>query len=1104
MSVNWQRNDYFAMLLRPDKTAHTALEMLVDDLHTEKEKTINKFLCHSGSEDFLWGLAKLLANENSRVAGNSAYIIGTLAESELGCYRVLSLTSGTKNESRKILEDLTKMLAFDDPESVMNAAGTMGTLAESHDGRQWMLGEPCINETIDNITALLINDNLWTASNSALVLARITIAEEGCTKLLEHENAKEIMTKLVLSLGVDEAGRGMNAAFAIGRLCDMDTGRAALLALNESEKMISSLAKMLCCEDPGASKNACFALSCLATSNGGHSRILHNSHSDEVLKTLSDLLAAEDPETGWFAAMTLHTLAAQPKGCLRLRDHHDVLVALLNVEKKSDVNEDLKEEVIATLEILKKLGRPPPPTVEVKGSDEIQVSWEEAETKSGLEVRYQVFDGIKLMWAGKDLKCTLLGLKPYTTYGLRMRACTEGDESPFSDTVQVTTEEDLPGPPENFRVLGATITQLKVGWEPPSSMCGNLKGYYVYVGNKEVDHTHELSSIITGLSGNSNYEVHVCAATSKGKGAKATVSGVTSEVGAHAPSKPNLHVIGRNEIHVSWDAPEVPLGKITKYELNMNGKQIFMGMEMSFTSRRLKPDTEYTFTVSAVTGEGKSESKPSKARTHRDVYDTNRPPLYPATVRKYSIDEQSDKSEVPGKPPTSPKKRGKPGKTEQSSNGEGSKSAMSRASSAGSAKARPLILPEIKETKSDGDLPSGNIDKTAANSNSVKLQYHHNQKQPKSKVQLLAKERPDSGSSNGSGHRRSREDLDRGSSGQSSKSSGSRGSKKGSGDAKSVADDTEKSVTPTKNNTKQSKKLSGQKSLDITDSRERTSKNKNKTIHSDENENTMKKPGVNLNNLAVKEPVDNILLQNSSDSSISTPQEEFIPRHAWRQESRPIKQLASLDVMSPPSSGHRREGRVSSGRVPEEKPKPLEPDPDWMAHAKKYINVDLQRELRDLETHPTMTGLHHHQPMGDVDPLHAQMQRSMTFTDTNRPSHVKKSLEKPRWFNPATSPKASSWSPELPVGVGAKSSDKFVPMQLRTQPSHLPGPGGKLQREMTTIYMRGPSPSARRLDSLGRSRTSVDMKSSGGNIPFSITSQRMASKDGIPSSGSKV
>ena len=72
--------------------------------------------------------------------------------------------------------------------------------------------------------------------------------------------------------------------------------------------------------------------------------------------------------------------------------------------------------------------------------------------------------------------------------------------------------------------------------------------------------------------------LQVCAATSKGKGTRASVSGTTAELGAHAPSKPHVQVLGRNEVHVSWDPPEVPMGRITRYDVSMNGKIIYSGL----------------------------------------------------------------------------------------------------------------------------------------------------------------------------------------------------------------------------------------------------------------------------------------------------------------------------------------------------------------------------------------------------------------------------------------------------------------------------------------------------------------------------------------------
>ena len=60
-------NEYLSSLLHSDKRGSLALEKLVDGIHCDKERTINNFLCHSGSEDFLWGLVHLLGNKNSRL-----------------------------------------------------------------------------------------------------------------------------------------------------------------------------------------------------------------------------------------------------------------------------------------------------------------------------------------------------------------------------------------------------------------------------------------------------------------------------------------------------------------------------------------------------------------------------------------------------------------------------------------------------------------------------------------------------------------------------------------------------------------------------------------------------------------------------------------------------------------------------------------------------------------------------------------------------------------------------------------------------------------------------------------------------------------------------
>lgn len=102
---------------------------IVDDLHVNKELTIKKFLDHCGSEDFLWGIVKLMSSDSLRVSGNSAYVFGTIAETSDGIDRVVSLLHNHAHpDSSKILPYLINLLKSADYECMMNAAGTIGTI----------------------------------------------------------------------------------------------------------------------------------------------------------------------------------------------------------------------------------------------------------------------------------------------------------------------------------------------------------------------------------------------------------------------------------------------------------------------------------------------------------------------------------------------------------------------------------------------------------------------------------------------------------------------------------------------------------------------------------------------------------------------------------------------------------------------------------------------------------------------------------------------------------------------------------------------------------------------------------------------------------------
>jgi hypothetical protein len=98
----------------------------VDDLHINKKIIINKLISDVNSDDYLWGIIRLMSSDNLRISGNSAYVFGTIAETEIGIKKVINLISG--QESNSILNNLVKLLKCDDYECLMNAAGTIGTI----------------------------------------------------------------------------------------------------------------------------------------------------------------------------------------------------------------------------------------------------------------------------------------------------------------------------------------------------------------------------------------------------------------------------------------------------------------------------------------------------------------------------------------------------------------------------------------------------------------------------------------------------------------------------------------------------------------------------------------------------------------------------------------------------------------------------------------------------------------------------------------------------------------------------------------------------------------------------------------------------------------
>lgn len=190
-------------------------------------------------------------------------------------------------------------------------------------------------------------------------------------------------------------------------------------------------------------------------------------------------------------------------------------------------------------------------------------------------------------------------LDPYSEHSINLQIfiVESGEKSSLSDTVTVRTEESFPTEPLNLKVIGATTTLIKIAWDPPDKMNGVFKGYYVFNGENVVEQTNEQTCILNGLQAGTGYDVFVCASTNKGKGEKAMIRASTCHLGDILPEKPVFGLIGRREILIRWQPPQVITGKLNRYDLNMNGKCIYSGVALEYQVGMLKPDTEYKFEV---------------------------------------------------------------------------------------------------------------------------------------------------------------------------------------------------------------------------------------------------------------------------------------------------------------------------------------------------------------------------------------------------------------------------------------------------------------------------------------------------------------------------
>ncbi|XP_051750422.1 uncharacterized protein LOC127513015 isoform X1 [Ctenopharyngodon idella] len=601
----------------------SALQILFDLAREDKGALVEKVLQHCNPELCIDVLRKLLKSSASWLSSTAAFIFGVLLENE---FMVLKLQKGTE-EDNSLICDLVQMLTVDESDVVMNAAGAIASLVETASGRTWFLqNQSVFNEALERLSVLLENERENTVNSAALILARLSLCEETCEKVLSYSSACETFRRLAQCLSCSHKDTAMNAAFAVGRLCGSRQARILILREAKEQQLVSRLQALLSSgSGVEMGQTACFALSCLANDEDGHALLMESTSVPALLDGLLQLLQSPEPDSIWFAAMTVRVLVSWPSGVVPVRMHYPLLEQLKLLSMSPSTGPELREEINVCLRRLEHLSKPPPVMVTNLTSTSYTVSWERCEPESGLEVIYSLFDRDVMLYQGLLCQVTL-PVSPHQSMeplSLLLNLSTpDGDISPFSEPVVIAPEQlgIRLKPPRELCVIGSTATHVRLCWIEPEGRV-KPKSYQIYCNDTLVKTTTLLGATVSGLSPATSYKLSV---SSLGPGDKESPRAVTEVRTAdnqdHAPSALTVVVLGRHELQINWGVPVAPLGRLFKYELNMNGCVVYMGTERAYTARRLSANTAYTCTVTAITSRGRCQSSPVTKKTARDEY----------------------------------------------------------------------------------------------------------------------------------------------------------------------------------------------------------------------------------------------------------------------------------------------------------------------------------------------------------------------------------------------------------------------------------------------------------------------------------------------------
>ncbi|KAJ8924156.1 hypothetical protein NQ315_006940 [Exocentrus adspersus] len=180
--------------------------------------------------------------------------------------------------------------------------------------------------------------------------------------------------------------------------------------------------------------------------------------------------------------------------------------------------------------------------------------------------------------------------------------------------------DGLPGPPRDLKAPIIKARFIILSWKPPMENAESIQAYSIYYRQEGSDRERyqntsrsKLEEInIGGLTPGRVYHFRVVPISALGAGVSSEVLTVTTQSEEHVASAPQnfeAYAMSPRNIHISWQPPEVPNGKILRYtiyymETSASVEHNVDTIDLSYDLMGLNPYTEYSVWVVAVNHNG--------------------------------------------------------------------------------------------------------------------------------------------------------------------------------------------------------------------------------------------------------------------------------------------------------------------------------------------------------------------------------------------------------------------------------------------------------------------------------------------------------------------